>query len=77
MTVDENVTGDNGLLSMIGLLCCVVCRVQVGLTPDRQGVQCRRCDRVYPIEDGIPQMLIEKAKLIAEAATDGTPPATT
>ncbi|MCS7079562.1 MAG: hypothetical protein NZ585_05865 [Chloracidobacterium sp.] len=58
---------------MIELICCVVCRVQVVMTADRHGVQCPRCHRVYPIEDGIPQMLLESARRPSETATEDAP----
>ncbi len=58
---------------MFDVLCCVVCRVKVVVTADRHGVQCPRCRRIYPIEDGIPQMLLESARQPAEAILSDTP----
>ncbi|MGQ9895940.1 MAG: Trm112 family protein [Acidobacteriota bacterium] len=62
----------NAPLPTIDLISCVVCRVQVVLLSDRKGVQCPRCHRVYPIEDGIPQMLLEKARQPSESSLEGS-----
>lgn len=59
---------------VLDLICCVVCRTPVVATADRRGVQCPRCRRVYPIEDGIPQMLLESAERPDEAALNDAPP---
>ncbi|OYT70388.1 MAG: hypothetical protein CFK52_11275 [Chloracidobacterium sp. CP2_5A] len=73
--MNEHAVQEESAPLAIDLICCVVCRVPVRLTPDRRGIQCQRCQRVYPIEDGIPQMLIEKARWPSDAALDGPPPA--
>lgn len=47
------------------ILCCPMCRADLTLTPgDRDGVEivtgsltCTQCKTVYPIEDGIPNLL--------------------
>jgi|AFSR01.1.fsa_nt_gi hypothetical protein len=69
----ETATGHtDAALPAIDLICCVVCRVQVVLLADRTGVRCPRCHRVYPIEDGIPQMLLEKARQPSESSPEGS-----
>ncbi len=73
--MDDDAGKDDVAPAALDLICCVACRVPVTLTPDRRGVRCRRCQRVYPIEDGIPQMLLEKARRASEAALDSLPPA--
>jgi len=53
---------------LLDILVCPVpeCRVPVALTPDGQGLKCSKCCRVYPIQDGIPVMIIDQAKIEAE-----------
>lgn len=51
---------------LLAILCCpaeqggVPCHGE--LEEQREGLLCRTCGRVYPIEDGIPVMLQEAAK---------------
>jgi len=50
----------------LDLLCCPMCRQRVAPVPDGSGLQCSGCRRVYPVVDGIPNMLVEDAKLAGE-----------
>ena len=55
---------------LLELLACPACggQAKVELTADGDGLQCVKCQRVYPIlEDGIPSMLIENARMPAHA----------
>ena len=36
------------------------------LTPDGAGLKCEQCRRVYPIQDDIPDMIIDDAKIEGE-----------
>ena len=38
-----------------------LCKVKVKLTKDKKGLKCTKCNRVYPIKDDIPVMLIDEA----------------
>ena len=51
---------------LLDLLCCPMCRQRVAPVPDGSGLQCSGCRRVYPVVDGIPNMLVEDAKLAGE-----------
>lgn len=50
---------------LMEILCCPMCRADLTLAPgDRDGVEivtgtltCTKCKTVYPIEDGIPNLL--------------------
>jgi hypothetical protein len=53
------------------VLRCPACRASVGLTPDRTGLRCTQCRRIYPIKDEIPQMIVEEAVI---APDDASPP---
>ena len=49
---------------LLEILVCPECRTEVDLiqeSPEKPGLKCRQCDRVYPIEDGIPIMLVDGA----------------
>ena len=48
---------------LLEILACPVCKEEVGLTPDGNGLKCVKCHRVYPIRDGIPVMLVDEAKI--------------
>jgi len=49
---------------VIDLLACPACKTDVSLIKyeeEKFGLICDRCQRVYPIKDGIPIMLIEES----------------
>jgi uncharacterized protein len=48
---------------LLEILVCPVCKVSVELTPDKQGLKCSACHRVYPIRDDIPVMLVDEARM--------------
>lgn len=51
---------------LLEILACPLCKEEVRLTEDGNGLKCVKCHRVYPIRDGIPVMLIEEAKVEGE-----------
>jgi uncharacterized protein YbaR (Trm112 family) len=46
---------------LLEILACPVCKVKVQLKPDGSGLKCVQCNRVYPITDDIPVMLVDEA----------------
>jgi uncharacterized protein YbaR (Trm112 family) len=44
------------------ILACPRCHERVTLTTDEKGLCCSHCRVVYPIEDGIPQMLPDSGR---------------
>lgn len=46
---------------LLDILVCPVCKTPVKWTPDKSGLKCQTCRRVYPIRDDIPVMLPEEA----------------
>jgi uncharacterized protein YbaR (Trm112 family) len=48
---------------LLEILVCPLCKEAVELTPDRNGLKCVKCKRVYPIKDDIPVMLVDEAKI--------------
>ena len=51
---------------LLDMLVCPADKTPVQLTPDGKGLKCSQCRRVYPIQDDIPVMLIDEAKVEAE-----------
>ena len=47
------------------ILRCPACKERVELKPDGSGLKCVSCQRVYPIRDDLPIMLIDEAKIEA------------
>ena len=62
---------------LLEILCCPVCHGDLALTTEKKDrteilrgtLRCAACDRVYPIEDGIPDLLPPE-----ERAETPTPP---
>ena len=51
---------------LLDILVCPICKTPVRLLDDKSGLKCATCRRVYPIQDEIPVMLPEEAKISAE-----------
>lgn len=45
---------------LLDILVCPACKVKLDQVSD--GLKCTACARVFPIEDGIPVMLIDREK---------------
>jgi uncharacterized protein YbaR (Trm112 family) len=41
------------------ILCCPACREALRPRPDPPGLECVGCHRIYPIVDGIPNLLLD------------------
>ncbi len=48
---------------LLEILCCPSCRKDLRPLADETGLECLGCHRIYPIVDGIPNMLVEDARL--------------
>lgn len=48
---------------LLDILVCPLCKKPVTVTADGQGLKCGQCRRVYPIQDDIPVMLVDEAKI--------------
>lgn len=46
---------------LLDILVCPLCKVSVKLVDDDTGLKCEECERVYPIKDDIPVMLVDEA----------------
>jgi uncharacterized protein len=51
---------------LLEMLVCPVCKKPVVPTTDGKGLKCGECQRVYPIQDDIPVMLVDAATRDAE-----------
>jgi uncharacterized protein YbaR (Trm112 family) len=47
--------------SLLAILACPLCKADVRLTADEKGLKCVSCQRVYPIKDDIPVMIVDEA----------------
>jgi len=48
---------------LLDILVCPVCKTPVKLTDKQDGLKCATCQRVYPIRDDIPVMLVDEARV--------------
>ena len=48
---------------LLEILECPACKTPVALVKDGAALKCQKCNRVYPIKDDIPVMLIEEATI--------------
>lgn len=48
---------------LLDILACPACKAKVELKADGSGLKCVECQRLYPIRDDIPVMLIDEAKI--------------
>jgi uncharacterized protein YbaR (Trm112 family) len=50
---------------LLDMLVCPVCRKPVVLAAKGESLKCGECRRVYPVQDDIPVMLVDAAKIDA------------
>ena len=50
---------------LLQILACPACKAKVELKPDKSGLKCVECNRVYPVRDDIPIMLKDQATIEA------------
>ncbi len=48
---------------LLDILVCPVCKLPLASHPDGNSLKCGHCRRVYPVQDGIPVMLVDAAKI--------------
>lgn len=51
---------------LLDILACPACKARVELKPDGSALKCVECNRVYPIRDDIPVMLVDDATIEVE-----------
>ncbi len=49
---------------LLEILCCPACHGD--LVEGTDGLHCQACGLLYPIEDGIPVMLVDQAKKVGQ-----------
>lgn len=47
---------------LFDILACPLCKADLLYTKDKKGLVCVKCSRKYPIREGIPALLPEKAE---------------
>jgi len=45
---------------LLEILCCPKCKGDLLYNPDEDKLTCGKCDKIYPVRNGIPIMLIEE-----------------
>ena len=58
---------------LMDLLACPACDNRPPVRQDGDTIVCDQCRRVYPIRDGIPEMLIESATIPGEPKPEDKP----
>lgn len=48
---------------LLEMLVCPACKSRLEHRQDPETLKCTACHRVYPVEDGIPVMLVDKATI--------------
>ena len=48
---------------LLEILACPECKTPVVVVKDGAGLRCTTCRRVYPVQDDIPVMLVDEAKI--------------
>lgn len=48
---------------LLKILVCPLCKAELTLVNEGQGLKCQQCHRVYPIRDDIPVMLVDEATI--------------
>ena len=56
---------------LLAILRCPLCQAEVG--EQKNFLVCSKCRRQYPIEDGIPVMLVERAVVAEEHPANASP----
>jgi len=56
---------------LLNILACPLCKTEVRLTADEKGLKCVTCQRVYPIKDDIPIMLIDESTIESNRTVKG------
>jgi uncharacterized protein len=51
---------------LLDILVCPLCKTPVKLTPDQTGLKCATCQRVYPVRNDIPVMLVDEVRVETE-----------
>ncbi len=61
---------------LLSILVCPKCKGELEVKRDPEGVEqsldCATCGLSYPVEDGIPVMLVEEARPLAEGGAGGS-----
>jgi uncharacterized protein len=50
---------------LLDILVCPVCKKALAMKDNGESLKCAECRRVYPIQDGIPILLVDSATIDA------------
>jgi uncharacterized protein len=48
---------------LLEILVCPACQQPLDYRQNPESLKCRQCHRVYAVEDGLPNMLIDEARI--------------
>ena len=54
------------------LLACPKCHSELRVVPQPEGFACEACELLYPLEDGLPNMLISEARPWPDSAASAS-----
>ncbi|MFP4561539.1 MAG: Trm112 family protein [Thiohalorhabdus sp.] len=55
---------------LLDILVCPVCKAEVELNREKNGLVCHKCKLEYPIQDDIPVMLPDEARSLEAGAEE-------
>lgn len=55
---------------LLNILVCPLCKARVDYNKQQNELICNKCKLAYPIDDGIPVMLIDSARNLNETTND-------
>lgn len=53
---------------LLEILVCPICKAKIEYDKPKQELICHKCKLAYPIDDGIPVMLIDEARKLDDGA---------
>ena len=60
--MNERETTVSDTEEFLELLACPKCHSELRVVPQPEGFACETCELLYPLEDGLPNMLISEAR---------------
>lgn len=73
--IEVNGTEETNVLDakLLDLLACPACENRPPVRQEEDTLICDQCHRIYPIRDGIPELLIESATLPGTTSAEASP----
>jgi uncharacterized protein YbaR (Trm112 family) len=52
---------------LLNMITCPVCKEKTGFIPDKNALECKKCNILFPVEDGVPMMQLSKSRSFDKA----------